>query len=147
MFDCHNWQQNVFVKKFACVALPPSSSAADDVDVRKGEIRFGDDIVTLVSVELFFLMIFFFKVEQNLLIPTCRNNSAPRLFLRTGLMYRLVLFLPFTLIFASESYHPTAIYTNTVLSTDCKGITAENDGLSLNAMCWFTTGLFYRNCL
>ena len=52
-------------------------------------------------------------------IPTGRNNSAPSLFLGTVIMYRLVLFLPFTLIFAGESYHAAAIYTNTVLSTDC----------------------------
>ena len=35
-------------------------------------------------------------------------------------MYALVLLLPFTLISAGESCHVTAIYTNTVLSTDCQ---------------------------
>ena len=52
-------------------------------------------------------------------IPTGRNNSDPRFFLRTGIFYGLILFLPFTLIFVGESSHATAIYTNIVLSIDC----------------------------
>ena len=52
-------------------------------------------------------------------IPTGRNNSDPRLFLPTGIFYGLILFLPSTIFFISESLHTTAIYTNIVLSTDC----------------------------
>ena len=53
-------------------------SSDDDVDVCKGGIRFGDDIVTLVRVRLFLLVIFVSEVGQNLRIPTHRNNSDPR---------------------------------------------------------------------
>ena len=52
------------------------SLSDEDVDVCQGGIRFGDDIVTLVRVRLFFLAILVFEIGQNLLIP--RNNTDPR---------------------------------------------------------------------
>ena len=71
-------------------------------------------------------MIFVFEFEQNFRIPTPRNNSGPRGFLRTGILYGLILFLPYRLIFVSESFHTTAIYTIVVLSTDCNSRSLGN---------------------